>query len=115
VLEVIQREHLADNARAVGEYCGTRLLALSQQHSNVIRAVRGFGLMIGIELASDIPVLANNGKAPSLQFVNRLHEAGLLTIPSGNQVIRLLPPLNLPLQQAEEGIRIIEQVVGALA
>jgi predicted acetylornithine/succinylornithine family transaminase len=115
VLEVIQRENLADNARAVGEYCSTRLLALSQQHSNVIRAVRGFGLMIGIELASDIPALANNGKAPSLQFVNRLHEGGLLTIPSGNQVIRLLPPLNLTLQQAEEGIRIIEQVVGALA
>jgi acetylornithine/succinyldiaminopimelate/putrescine aminotransferase len=50
----------------------------------------------------------------SLQFVNRLHDAGLLTIPSGTQVIRLLPPLNLSRQEAEEGIRIFEKVVGDL-
>jgi acetylornithine/succinyldiaminopimelate/putrescine aminotransferase len=70
--------------------------------------------MIGIELASDIPALSNDGKAVSLQFVNRLHDAGLLTIPSGTQVIRLLPPLNLSRQEAEEGIRIFEKVVGDL-
>jgi len=114
VLEVIQREHLADNARNVGEYCKTRLLELSQKHPDVIQSVRGLGLMIGIELASDIPALSNDGKAVSLQFVNRLHDAGLLTIPSGTQVIRLLPPLNLSRQEAEEGIRIFEKVVGDL-
>src|SRR5881394_308056 len=115
VLEVIQRENLADNARAVGEFCRTKLLALSHKHPNVIKAVRGLGLMIGIELAPNIPTLANDGKAASLQFVNRLHEAGLLTIPSGTQVIRLLPPLNLTRSQAEEGIGIIERVTEALA
>src|SRR5207249_5579846 len=94
VLEVIQSENLADNARNVGEYCKTKLLALAQKHPNVIRAVRGLGLMIGMELASDIRALANDGKAASLQFVSRLHDAGVLTIPSGTQVIRLLPPLN---------------------
>jgi len=72
-------------------------------------------LMIGIELASDIPALADDGKAASLQFANRLHDAGLLTIPSGTQVIRLLPPLNLTRSQAEEGISIIERVTEALA
>jgi acetylornithine/N-succinyldiaminopimelate aminotransferase len=114
VLEVIQREKLADNARNVGEYCMTRLLELSQKHPDVIQSVRGFGLMIGIELASDIPALSNDGRAASLQFVNRLHDAGLLSIPSGTQVIRLLPPLNLSRQEAEEGIRIFEKVVGDL-
>src|SRR5947207_285069 len=93
VLEVIQREKLADNARGVGEYLKPELLALSQKYPTVIKTARGLGLMIGIELAADIPALANNGKAASLQLVNRLHDAGLLTIPSGNQVIRLLPPL----------------------
>jgi len=115
VLEVIERENLADNAWHVGEHCKTRLLALSQKHPDVIQSVRGLGLMIGIELASDIQALANDGKAASLQFVTRLHDAGLLTIPSGTQVIRLLPPLNLTGQEAEEGVRIIEKVVGALA
>ena len=115
VLEVIQRENLADNARNVGEYCKTKLLALSRKHPNVIQAVRGLGLMIGIDLASSIPALANDGKAPSLQFVSRLHDAGLLTIPSGTQVIRLLPPLNLTRAQADEGIGIIERQTEALA
>ena len=115
VLEVIRRENLADNARNVGEYCKTKLLALSRKHPNVIQAVRGLGLMIGIELASSIPALANDGKAPSLQFVSRLHDAGLLTIPSGTQVIRLLPPLNLTRAQADEGIGIIERQTEALA
>jgi len=115
VLEVIRRENLADNARNVGEYCKTKLLALSHKHPNIIQAVRGLGLMIGIELASSIPALANDGKAPSLQFVSRLHDAGLLTIPSGTQVIRLLPPLNLTRAQADEGIGIIERQTEALA
>jgi acetylornithine/N-succinyldiaminopimelate aminotransferase len=115
VLEVIESENLADNARDVGEYCKTKLLALSQKHPNIIRAVRGLGLMIGIELASDIPALANDGKAASLLFVSRLHDAGLLTIPSGTLVVRLLPPLNLSRSQAEEGIGIIERLTEALA
>jgi 4-aminobutyrate aminotransferase-like enzyme len=38
-----------------------------------------------------------------------------LTIPSGTQVIRLLPPLNLTRSQAEEGIGIIERLTEALA
>jgi len=115
VLEIVRREHLEDNARNIGEYCRTRLLALSHKHPNIIKDVRGLGLMIGIELAPDIPVLAKDGKAASLQFVNRLHEAGLLTIPSGAQVVRLLPPLNLTRSQAEEGIGMIERLTGDLA
>ena len=115
VLEVIQREKLADNARGVGEYLKTQLRALSQKYPTVIKTARGLGLMIGIELAADIPALANNGKAASLQLVNRLHDAGLLTIPSGNQVIRLLPPLNLRRNEAEEGIALLAQVVNPLA
>jgi len=115
VLEVIHREDLADNAWDLGEYCKTRLLALSQKHPEVIQSVRGLGLMIGIELAPEIPALGKNGKAASLQFVSRLHEAGLLTIPSGTQVVRLLPPLNLTRAQAEEGMGIIERLTRALA
>ena len=71
--------------------------------------------MIGFELAQEIPAFAGNGKAPSLQFVILLHEAGVLTIPAGTHVLRLLPPLNLRRAEAEEGIQIIESVVAKLA
>ena len=114
VLEVIQREDLADNARAVGEHLRTKLLALSQKYPSALKTVRGLGLMLGLELAPDIPAFASHGEAPSIQFVNRLHDAGLLTIPSGTAVIRLLPALNLRRSEAEEGIKIIESVVAKL-
>jgi acetylornithine aminotransferase/acetylornithine/N-succinyldiaminopimelate aminotransferase len=115
VLEVIQRDKLADNARLLGEYLKNELNRLAQKFAQVISTVRGLGLMIGIEMASDIAAFAGNGKAPSIQFVNRLHDAGLLAIPAGNNVLRLLPPLNLRRAEAEEGIKIIESVIAKLA
>jgi len=115
VLEIIEREKLADNARAVGAYLKAELERLAREQPQVIKAVRGLGLMIGVELAAGIPAFANESKAVSLQFANRLHEAGVLTIPSGAQVVRLLPALNLSRPQAEEGLAIIERMVGSLA
>lgn len=114
VFEVIQRDKLADNARHLGDFIKTRLNQMAEEHPGVIRAVRGVGLMIGIELTTDAPGLLLNGKTASLQCVNLLHEAGLLTVPSGAQVVRLLPPLNLTHAQAEEGLAILERVVKKL-
>jgi acetylornithine aminotransferase/acetylornithine/N-succinyldiaminopimelate aminotransferase len=115
IFDVIERDHLAENARRLGEFIRVQLTELTTSHPEIVRAVRGFGLMIGIELAADIRAFAGNGKAASLQFVNRLHEAGVLTVPSGAQVVRLLPPLNLTQPQAEEGLGIISHLVQALA
>jgi len=115
VLEVIHRDKLAENARTIGHYLQSELTRLAGKFPQVLSAVRGLGLMIGFELASNIPALAGNEKAPSIQFVNRLHEAGLLAIPAGNQKLRLLPPLNLRQQEAEEGIKVIEAVIARLA
>ena len=115
ILDVIERSQLSENARRLGEYLKAGLLAMSHQYPGVIQTVRGVGLMIGIELAEGISAFAGNGKAASLQCVNRLHEAGLLTIPAGTQVIRLLPALNLTQAQAQEGLSLIERVVKGLA
>ena len=54
ILEVIQREKLADNARQVGDFLKSGLQQLAQQYPGVIQTVRGLGLMLGIELAPDI-------------------------------------------------------------
>lgn len=115
VLEIIERDRLADNARRVGEFLKTELLGLAEHFPGVIKAVRGLGLMIGIELAPDIPALAGSDKPPALQLVGRLHQAGVLTIPSGAHVVRLLPPLNLTQAEAEEGLETIRRVVQQLA
>jgi acetylornithine/succinyldiaminopimelate/putrescine aminotransferase len=72
--------------------------------------------MIGIELAQNIPSLPGDAtKTQAIRFVNLLHAAGLLTIPAGTNVIRLLPALNLSQREADEGLGIIESVAAKLA
>jgi acetylornithine aminotransferase/acetylornithine/N-succinyldiaminopimelate aminotransferase len=115
VFEVIERDRLADNARDTGAWMKTELEKLAAQFPQVIRSVRGLGFMLGIELAENIPAFANTGKVASLNFVNRLHDAGALTVPSGTHVIRFLPALNLRREDAAEGLALIAGVVKALA
>lgn len=116
VLDVIEREGLADNARRIGERLKAGLEKLILCYPGVLRQVRGLGLMIGIELADKetIPALAGQTKTAAAQFVNKLHEAGILTVPAGQQVVRLLPPLNVSGPEADEALDLIEQVVKSL-
>jgi acetylornithine aminotransferase/acetylornithine/N-succinyldiaminopimelate aminotransferase len=110
-LEVIQREKLADNARQLGDSLKSGLQQLSEKFPALIRAVRGLGLMLGMELAPNIPNLPGDpNKTQAARFANLLHAAGLLTIPAGGQVLRLLPPLNLRQPEAQEALAIIETV-----
>ena len=51
----------------------------------------------------------------SLNFVNRLHDAGVLTVPSGTHVVRFLPALNLRREDAAEGLAVMTSVVQAIA
>lgn len=115
VLDVIEREKLADNVRATGEFILGEFNRLVAQHPGVVRSARGVGFLLGLELGADIAAFKGDTKAPSLLMVNRLHEAGLLTIPAGTHVIRMLPALNLCRTEAEEAIGILESEVRNLA
>ena len=116
ILEVVREEKLADHARSLGEFLKGKLQELGRKYPKVISETRGFGLMIGIELAPNIPNLPGDAtKTQAVRFVNLLHAAGLLTIPAGANVIRLLPALNLRQSEAEEGLRIIEGVASKFA
>ena len=115
VLEVIERERLDEHARKLGDWIKNELARLARSYPNVVKSARGMGFIIGLELAEKIPALAAGDKPAALQFVNRLHAAGVLTVPAGAQIVRLLPPLNLKPQEAGEGISKIEEVVKSLA
>jgi acetylornithine/N-succinyldiaminopimelate aminotransferase len=116
ILEIVREEKLADSARTMGEYLKSSLQAFAKKYPRVIHETRGVGLMIGIELAPNIPNLPGDPtKTQAVRFVNLLHAAGLLTIPAGTNVIRLLPALNLRQSEAEEGLRIIEAVAAKFA
>jgi acetylornithine/succinyldiaminopimelate/putrescine aminotransferase len=115
VLEIMERDQLADNAREMGGFMTAELQRLIRKFPSVLKEVRGFGLMIGLEFRSDAPGFRAADKPPALQVAHRLHEAGVLTIPAAESVIRLLPALNLSRPEAMEGLHAIESVVAMLA
>jgi acetylornithine aminotransferase/acetylornithine/N-succinyldiaminopimelate aminotransferase len=115
IFEVVESERLADNARKLGDRLKNKLEQLAKNYPTVVKNARGLGFMLGFELAEKIPAFASSDKSAAVQFTNRMQAAGVLVIPAGTQVIRLLPPLNLKPQEAGEGIVKIEEMVKALA
>jgi acetylornithine/N-succinyldiaminopimelate aminotransferase len=114
ILSVIEQEKLDENARKLGGWLKDELNRLVKTYPGVVINARGLGFMLGLELAEKIPAFAASEKSAAIQFVNRLHAAGVMTIPAGTHVIRLLPPLNLKPQEATEGISKIEEIVKSL-
>ncbi len=115
ILLVIEQEKLDEQARKLGDWMKTELERLVKMYPTVVKNARGLGFMLGLELAEKIPAFAASDKSAAIQFTNRMHAAGVLVIPAGTQVIRLLPPLNLKPQEAGEGISKIEELVKSLA
>ncbi len=110
VLDVIEREGLLVQAASLGEMA---VDALRSFESPLVRDVRGVGLMIGIQLdeSYERSVRLVPGKSPAQDFCLRLIEAGLLVVPAGNHVIRLLPPLNVSRMEIESAVSIIRQTL----
>ena len=117
VLEVIEREKLEANAREIGDILKAGLLALKQRYPHAVREVRGLGLMLGLEFAPEVAKVLPGDPAKSVatRMTNLLQTGGLLVIPAGTQIIRLLPALNLRRNEAEEGLGIIEATIRSLA
>ena len=113
VLSVIEEEGMLENAKSVGAHAQAVLRALA---SPLIKEVRGLGLMLGIELVPDFSERAKlpDGKAPSLFLVEKLHDAGLLTIPSATHALRWLPALNVKRAEIDEAAAILARVLGAV-
>jgi acetylornithine/N-succinyldiaminopimelate aminotransferase len=113
VLAAIEEERMLENARDVGTY---GIQKLRELQSSWIREVRGLGLMFGIELATDFAARAKlpEDKAPSLWMVEKLHEAGLLVIPSGTHALRWLPPLNVQRMHLDEAVAILDATLKSL-
>ena len=99
VLDIMEEEHLVENAAKVGAYLISELKKLIGSYHVV--DVRGEGLMIGIEL--DIPY-----KEPRTRLITEEH---CFTGCSGTNVIRLLPPLCLSMDEAQQFIEKFKRVL----
>ena len=78
--------------------------------SPLLGAVRGAGLLTGVTVTGEV-----DGAPAIAKLVPALREAGLLTLRSGDDVLRLAPPLIIEPAELDEGLAIIERVTGALA
>ena len=97
VLDVMEQEHLIENAERVGNFLLEELKKFPQ-----IKEVRGRGLMIGMEFAEPIKELR----------LRLLKEQHVFTGVSGTHVIRLLPPLCLSMAEAEEFLKRFKAALG---
>ncbi|MCA9124088.1 MAG: aspartate aminotransferase family protein [Planctomycetaceae bacterium] len=102
-LQTMEEDNLLASAKQLGDYFRTRFEQL-QQECNIIQEVRVLGVMVGVELTVD--------GAPVVQ---KCLERKLLVNCTQGRVIRLLPAMNLTMEQAEEGCKILEDVLKSLA
>ena len=98
VLDIMEQEHLVENAAKVGSYLVEKLREAQLPH---VVDVRGSGLMIGIEL--DIPY-----KEPRSRLIQEQH---CFTGCAGTNIIRLLPPLCLSREEADDFVRKLAAVL----
>lgn len=93
-IDYIEKNNLLENATQVGDYFISELKKID---STLIREVRGLGLMIAIEL-----------KVKSSNHAKLMQDNGLLVIPTGSTVLRLLPPIIFSKENVDEAIKIIK-------
>jgi acetylornithine aminotransferase len=96
VLEVMENEHLVEQAAEVGGYLLEKLKQMPD-----IKEVRGMGLMIGLEFEQPIKEIRHK----------LLTEKHIFTGVSGTNVIRLLPPLSLSKEQADQFLQAFSDVL----
>ena len=96
-IDVIVNEDLPAQAAEKGAYVRERL---AQIDAPVIRDIRGLGLLIGIEL-----------RKRARPYIEALIERGVLTLPAGPTVLRLLPPLNIEREDVDTVLDALEAVL----
>jgi len=104
---VIEREGLIRNAEAVGNYIKARAANWTSKH-RLVGEVRGYGLMIGVELVSDQkakqPAPVERDRVIELAF-----ERGILLLGCGPNTIRIAPPLITTKEQADIAMDVLEE------
>lgn len=101
VIDIMEKERLLDNAKRAGDLLQSELKKLAEQHPWMVE-VRGRGLMVGLVL-----------DRPAKDFEKALLAKGLIAIATADNVIRLLPPLNIGEADVREAVRIFAAAASA--
>ena len=99
VLDQIFKKGFLNNVKRLSKYFNIELNEIRKKFPKVIKEVRGVGLLIGLQLHGE-----------QTKFIQQLMDNKLLTIRAGENVVRILPPLNVKKQEIDLAINIIKKV-----
>ena len=99
VLDQILKKGFLQNVKKLSEFFHLELNKIKEQFPKIIKEVRGKGLLIGLQLNFD-----------QTKFIQLLMENRLLTIRAAENVIRILPPLNVKKSEVNLALKIIKKV-----
>ena len=99
VMDIISNKKFLNNIKTLSKYFLFKLNKIKEKYPNTIKQIRGKGFLIGIQLYKD-----------QNEFIKKLMDNKLLTIRAAENVVRILPPLNVKKNEIDLAIKIIEKV-----
>ena len=99
VLDVILKKNFLNNVVKISKYFHLELHKLKKNYPNIIKEVRGMGLLIGLKLSVD-----------QSDFINKLLKNNMLSIRAAENVVRILPPLNVKKKDIDLALTILTKV-----
>ena len=99
VMDIVSNKKFLNNIKNISKYFFLRLNEIQKEYPKIIKNIRGKGLLIGIQLHTN-----------QTKFIKKLMENRLLTIRAAENVVRILPPLNVKKNEINQACRIIKKV-----
>ena len=99
VMDIVSSRKFLNNVKKSSKYFLSNLNKLKEKYPEIIREIRGRGLLIGIKL-----------KVDQTKFIKNLMDNKLLTIRAAENVVRVLPPLNVKKSEIDQAIKILDKV-----
>ena len=99
VMDIVSNKRFLKNVKNLSKYFLSSLNQLKEKYPHIIKEIRGRGLLIGIQLHVD-----------QTKFIKKLMDNRLLTIRAAENVVRVLPPLNVNKKEINLALKIINKV-----
>jgi len=99
-IDVLVKDKLVERAAGLGAYFKAKLEELQARY-NIVKEVRGLGLMLGMELRYDVR-----------NIILKTMEKNVLILDAGRNVLRFLPPLVIEREQVDKAISVLDVIIG---
>ena len=99
VMDIVSNKKFLKNVKIISKYFLLNLNKIKKEYPTLIKEIKGRGLLIGIQLYTD-----------QTKFIKKLMDNGLLTIRAAENVVRVLPPLNVKKSEINQALKTINKV-----